>query len=309
MLTDMLGASVIGDISKILKKTMKQEKYSLTRELIMSFFFLVCSLNLFGQMDADINKERIKANNIKEQHTYIFNLQTGDSLLTNIIVYDVNGNFLKDKRYNEKGVVVFKFVAEYNTDSLLHKLIVYDQNGVVQSTTIWEYDEQGNQVDYKQVSPTEGILVHQKRKYNDRGQDIEVLNIERNSDKFFKAQENQYRTDGKLLKTISFNPNGRITVTDLYEYDNNGNEIAIYEVVGRERDLVSTSKYNDKNQRIEQNLRTILGMGWDGKLIFGEGSKATIYVYDKEGNITEERVYEKDELKELTKYYYEKFDI
>jgi hypothetical protein len=50
-------------------------------------------------------------------------------------------------------------------------------------------------------------------------------------------------------------------------------------------------------------------MGRDGRLIFGEGSKTTIYVYDQEGNITEERVYEKDELIELTKYYFEKFDI
>ena len=287
---------------------MKQEKFSLTWELFMSFFFLVYSLNLLAQTDADLTQERIKANNIKEQHTYNFNVQTGDSLLTNIIVYDVNGNLLEDKRYNEKGDVAYEYVAEYNANSLLYKLIGYDQNGAVQSTTIREYDEQGNQVDYKQVSPTGDILVHQKRKYNDHGQDIEVLNKERNSDKFFKAHENQYRDDGKLLKTISFNPNGRITGTDVYEYDDNGNRIALYRVVDRDRDLVSTSKYNDKNQRIEHNRRTLQGMGRDGRLIFGEGSKASIYVYDQEGNITEERVYEKDKLIELTRYYYMKFD-
>lgn len=288
---------------------MKQEKFSLTRELIMSFFFLVYSLNLLGQMDADLTKERIKANKINEQHTYNFDVQTGDSLLTNIIVYDVSGNLLEDKRYNEKGDVVFKYVAEYIADSLVRKLIGYDQNGAVRSTTIWDYDEQGNRVDYKQVSPTGDILVHQKRKYNDSGQDIEVLNKERNSDRFFKAHENQYRADGKLLKTISFNPNGRITGTNIYEYDDNGNRIALYREVGRDRELVSTSKYNDKNQRIEHNQRTLRGMGRDGRLIFGEGSKSTIYVYDHEGNITQERVYENDELKELTKHYYEKFDI
>lgn len=287
---------------------MKQEKFSLTRELIMSFFFLIYSLNLLGQMDADLTKERIKANNIKEQHTYNFNVQTGDSLLTNIILYDDNGNLLEDKHYNEKGDVVFKYVAEYNADNLLHKLIGYNQNGVVQSTTIREYDEQGNRIISYQVTPTGDTLNTQKRIYNDLGQYIEVYNKDRSSNKFFKATEFYYREDGQYKKFISFNPQGKITAIDEYEYDENGNRIALYQIVDNRKELVSTSEYNDKNQRIKQHRRNIDFMTRDGRLIFGEGNKSTAYVYNQEGNISEERVYENDELIELTRYYYIKFD-
>jgi hypothetical protein len=276
------------------------------KKFSICFLFFLCSISIFGQLENELYRELIKTNQISEKHSYEYDLKTGDSLLKSITIYDLKGYILKDLRYNENGEVGYKYITEKTEDSLIRAVSAYNQNGQLTSTSIREYDEKGNQINTKQVSPTGDILIHQKRTYNDLGQDIELYNKDRNSNKFFKATEYYYREDGQYLKYISFNPQGKITAINEYEYDENGNRIAMYQIVDKRKELVSTSEYNGKNQKIKQHRRTINSITRDGRVTFGDGMKTTTFRYDKEGNLIEEAEYEKKELKKLTRYFYKK---
>jgi len=270
------------------------------------FLLLFCSISIFGQLENEMNRELIKTNQISEKHTYEYDLKTGDSLLKSKTVYDLEGYILKDLRYNENGEVVYKYVTEKTEDSLTRAVGAYDKDGQLRSTTIRKYDEKGNQISFNQVTPTGDILNPQKRKYNDFGQNIELYNKDRNSNKFFKATEYYYREDGQYQKEISFNPQGKITAINEYEYDENGNRTALYQIVDNIKELVSTSEYNGKNQKIKQHRRIINYITRDGRVNFGDGMNTTTFRYDNEGNLIEEAEYEKKELKKLTRYFYKK---
>jgi hypothetical protein len=270
------------------------------------FLLFICSISIFGQLENELSRELIKTNQICEKHTYEYNLKTGDSLLKSITIYDLKGYILKDKRYNEKGELVFKFLTEPTEDTLIRAVGAYNQNGQLRSTTIRNYDEKGNQISYKQMSPTGEVLNHQKRTYNDLGQDIVLYNKDKNSNRFIKSTEYYYREDGQYQKEISFNPQGKITAINEYEYDENGNRIALYQIVDNRKELVSTYEYNSKNQKIKHHRRTINSITRDGIVTFGDGMNTTTFRYDKEGNLMEEAEYEKKELKKLTKYFYKK---
>lgn len=270
------------------------------------FLLFLCSASIFGQLENELNRELIKANKISERHTYEYNLKTSDSLLKDITVYDSKGYILQELLYNKNGEVVYKYVTEKNEDNLTRIVGAYNQEGQLSSTTIRKYDEIGNQLSYYQVSPTGAILNQQKRTYNDRGQNIEHYKKVRNSNVFFKATELYYREDGQYLKEISFNPQGKITVINEYEYDENGNRIALYQILDNRKELVSTSEYNSKNQKIKHNRRKINFITRDGRVNFGDGMDTTTYRYDKEGNLIEEVEYKENEMKKLTRYFYKK---
>lgn len=276
------------------------------KKISICFLLLLCSISIFGQLENELNRELIKTNQISEKHTYEYNLKTGDSILKNITIYDMKGYILMDLRYNENGEVVYKYVTEKTDDSLIRAVGAYDQDGQLRSTTIRNFDEKGNQISYKQVSSTGEILNHQKRTYNDLGQNIELYDKDRNSNRFFKSTEYYYLEDGQYLKDISFNPQSKITAINEYEYDENGNRIALYQIVDKRKELVSTSEYNSKNQKIKQHRRKINFITRDGRVTFGDGMNTTNYRYDNEGNLKEEAEYEKKELKKLTKYFYKK---
>jgi hypothetical protein len=276
------------------------------KKFSICFLLLFCSISFFGQLENELYRELIKTNRISEKHTYEYDLKTGDSILKNITIFDLKGYILKYLIYNEKGEQEFKYLTEKTEDSLIRAVGAYDQNGQLRSTTIRNYDEKGNQISYKQVTPTGDILNPQQRTYNDIGQNIELYNKDRNSNRFFKSTEYYYREDGQYQKEISFNAQGKITAINEYEYDENGNRTALYQIVDKIKELVSTSEYNDKNQKIKQHRRTINFITRDGRVNFGDGVKTTIFSYDKEGNLIEEAEYEKKELKKLTKYFYKK---
>jgi|GEM_PF-3716730 len=276
------------------------------KKISFCFLLFLCSAKFFGQLENELNRELIKTNKISARHTYEYNLKTSDSVLKNITLYDFKGYILQELLYNENGEVVYKYVTEKTEDNLTRTMVAYDQDGQLRSTTINKYDENGNQISYHQVSPTGDILNQQKRTYNDRGQNIELFNKDRNSNIFFKATEYYYREDGQYLKDVSFNPQGKITAINEYEYDVNGNRIALYQALDNKKELVSTSEYNSKNQKIKHNRREINFITRDGRVNFGEGMNMTTYSYDREGNLIEEVEYKKNEMKKLTRYFYKK---
>ena len=276
------------------------------KKISFCFLLFLCSAKFFGQLENELNRELIKTNKISARHTYEYNLKTSDSVLKNITLYDFKGYILQELLYNENGEVVYKYVTEKTEDNLTRTMVAYDQDGQLRSTTINKYDENGNQISYHQVSPKGDILNQQKRTYNDRGQNIELFNKDRNSNIFFKATEYYYREDGQYLKDVSFNPQGKITAINEYEYDVNGNRIALYQALDNKKELVSTSEYNSKNQKIKHNRREINFITRDGRVNFGEGMNMTTYSYDREGNLIEEVEYKKNEMKKLTRYFYKK---
>lgn len=279
------------------------------KKISFCFLLFLCSAKFFGQLENELNRELIKTNKISARHTYEYNLKTSDSVLKNITLYDFKGYILQELLYNENGEVVYKYVTEKTEDNLTRTMVAYDQDGQLRSTTINKYDENGNQISYHQVSPTGDILNQQKRTYNDRGQNIELFNKDRNSNIFFKATEYYYREDGQYLKDVSFNPQGKITAINEYEYDVNGNRIALYQALDNKKELVSTSEYNSKNQKIKHNRREINFITRDGRVNFGEGMNMTTYSYDREGNLIEEVEYKKNEMKKLTRYFYKKHRV
>lgn len=205
---------------------------------------------LFAQFENNLNRELRQRNKISEILTYEYDLETGDSILTDHDFYDKHGNLIKDLRYNENGEIRFKYIVEYNEEKLMTRQIGYNESDSISTILVYEYDRTDNLTDYKQLKPDGSILHHQKRKYNKKGQNTKLYNKQKNSSDFYLGSKYYFRKDGCYERIENYTLNGQLSSTSEYEYDEDGKFVALYQVVGNDRKLISTNRFNDQNQRI-----------------------------------------------------------
>ncbi len=214
---------------------------------------------------------------------------------------------MKDLRYNKNGEIRYKYVIEYNENKLMTRQIGFDELDSIFTIIMFEYDRKGNRIDDKQLEPDGTILIHQKREYNKKGQSIKLHNKQVNSNDFYLSHKYYYRKDGQYKRYESYSINAQLLTTSEYEYNEDGNLIAFYQIEGSDRKLIFTNKFNDQKQRIEKYYPKKIDKIVNGKLMANETGKRIEYDYDSEGNLSEERTFENGKLVNKQKYFYKKF--
>lgn len=277
-------------------------------KFLIAIIMSISTTGLFAQYENELDKELRERNKISEILTYEYDLETGDSILTNHDFYDTLGNHLKDLRYNKNGEIRFKYIIEYNEDKLMTRQIGFNELNSISTILVYEYDRKGHRIDYKQLKPDGTILNHQKREYNKKGQNIKLYNKQTNSNDFYLSQKYYFRKDGQYERIERYSINAQLSATSEYEYNEDGNLIAVYQIVGSDRRLIFTNKFNDQNQRIEKYYPKKIDKIVNGELVTNETGKRIEYNYDSEGNLSEERTFENEKLVKKQKYFYKKFD-
>jgi YD repeat-containing protein len=97
------------------------------------------------------------------------------------------------------------------------------------------------------------------------------------------------------------------SISQRYEYNEDGSLIAVYQIVGSDRRLIFTNKFNDKNQIIKKYYPKKIDKIAKGELVTNETGKRIEYDYDSEGNLSVERTFENGKLVNKQKYFYKKF--
>lgn len=248
------------------------------KKLLIIILF-ICS-NMNAQNENQKKKELIIHNNINEILTYQYN-EKGDSIQVGIDIYDIKGNHIKDVRL-KGGVVVFKYLIEYNEKKLMIKQTGYKGNGDISSVLLYEYDHNGNQISYQQVRENGEILGHQKRKYNSQNQNTELYNFDKGINDFFLSFKFYYNDNGLYKSTERCNYKGeRISSSD-YEYEN-GNLIKLISRNNGNKNK-NLYEYDTKDRLIEKKYRRKRNVILNGKKNVLKQWKET-FEYDTENNL------------------------
>lgn len=252
---------------------------------------LIVSASVYGQDDF-INEETLRVkNNISERLTYVFQLNSNDSILTDKDVYDDKGKYIKDLRYDDKGEVRYNYIIEYNENGLMIKQTGYDY-GEISTILTYKYDKQNNRTENFQHKPDGTLLIHQKRVYDSDNLNTELFNKNVKNNTFFLSYKYFYGDNKLYSKTERYLENGEIVSTTIYDYNQEENSIALYEDKKKKNNLFLTKQYNTLNQLTEKT--------------FLNANKRIEYKYDIEGNLIEEITFINDAIDSRKKYHYKK---
>ena len=248
------------------------------KKLLVIILFI--SFNINSQNESQEKKDLITNNNINEILTYQYN-EKGDSIQTGIDIYDIKGNHIKDLRL-KGGKVVFKYLIEYNEKNLMTKQTGYNETGEISSILLYEYDDNGNQVSYKQVRENGEILGHQKRKYNSQNQNTELYNFNKKSNDFYLSYKFFYNNYNLYDSTESYNSTGKLINKSEYKYEN-GNLIKLVSTSNNKK-YKTSYEYDDKEHLIDKKYHRKRNVILNGKKIILKQWKET-FEYDSENNM------------------------
>jgi len=235
---------------------------------------------LNAQNENKKKKDLIIKNNIKEILTFEYN-EKGDSIQTGIDVYDINGSHIEDLRL-KSNKVTFKYLIEHNEKNLMTKQTGHKENGEISSILLYEYDDNGNQITYKQVRENGEILGHQKRTYNDKNQNIELYNLDKKTNEFYLSYKFYYNDIDLYNSTESFNSNGKLISSSDYVYED-GNLIKLTSITNGKK-YKTSHKYDSKGRLIEKKYHRKRNVLFNGKKIILKQWEEK-FEYDNEDNL------------------------
>ncbi len=247
---------------------------------ILLVILLIISINANSQNKNQKKKDLIIKNQISEILTYQYD-EKGDSIQTGIDIYDIKGNHIKDLRI-EGTKVVFKYLIEYNEKNLMTKQTGYKENGDVYSILLYEYDENGNQISYKQVRENGEILGHQKRKYNNKNQNTELYSFNKENNEFYLSYKYFYKDNGLYKSTESYNSKGKFISSSKFEYNNENLVLLTSRFNGKK--YKNSYKYDSKGRLIVEKYHRKKNVLLNGKKIVLKQWEET-FKYDSENNM------------------------
>lgn len=144
--------------------------------------------------------------------------------------YDADGNCIEIRVYRKDGQKIHTYSYEYDSNGYLVKEVgdsEYSHGS--HYTHIYEYDENGNmtlKLWYQNLTGTGDVYSKHSYEYDEHNQLISETtwyewDIERTT-----VYENEYDSNGQLVKQSSLSLVNKYSQTTEYEYDNNGNMIA-----------------------------------------------------------------------------------
>ena len=156
--------------------------------------------------------------------------------------FDDRGNKIEENTYNSDGSLSKKVISKYDTKNNIIEEDSEDHSGDQSVTTVtFKYDIKGNiiekRIQFKNFANMRDGNIHRAStvslytyKYNDKNKEIESNSYQSQdvNDNFTSAAPNKriskYDISGKLVETKAYNPDGSLTTTILYKYDEKGNK-------------------------------------------------------------------------------------
>ena len=165
-----------------------------------------------------------------------------------------------ENEYDEDGNVCYNRILEHDENGNI-KYRYSDSKGKYSDSTEYQYDGDGNRIEYRSYSFYGGIAYssHETWAYDENGNEIEYISYDEIGHTEEK-REREYDTNGNKIKEIKYDEDGKIVYRIEVEYDTVGNEI----------------KYETYNK-------------------YGECTIKIIKDYDEHGNITGHVRYDDDE--------------
>lgn len=193
--------------------------------------------------------------------------------------YDSNGN--KKSELGFDGKMPYKITYSYSDDGKQSEILKYNSANSVEEK--WTFEHKGNVTTvfvYKPIGKLEKKIV---RKYDSNSNLVYEATIN-SANKELGRTTFEYDSKG-VLKSKSEYYSGNLSATYVYEYDNAGQLIAVYQTAtAGEKMLYSAYKYDGKGNMLEEKW-------FDGRP--GDYSKRN-FKLDNRGNVNEVEVYYSD---------------
>lgn len=238
--------------------------------------------------------------------------------------YDKRGNKIEDAHYNPDNSLLFKTVYAYDSENKLIEQIYFAANQSPSSKTVFEYDRDGRLIEQKTLGSDGSLESTLRPTYTAEGLRIEeetlplseedmddvscFIHIEE-TDGGFSARGGDrirkvYDNEGKPIEITVRNNKGTRTGKMLFAYDDNNRMIetahygsnGFYPAGERTKWQRLLEPFTFRLIKIFLFLKCIYSFGIRGELrkvarcvIYGPLLMSTVFVYDKEGKIIEER--------------------
>ncbi len=215
------------------------------------------------------------------------------------VVFDKNGRKLEQSNYGENGKLESKSIYLYDANGNNLELNSYKHDGSLSSKWVFKYDDNNHKIEKSEFKSDGSLYRKYNYKYDNAGNNIEIVV---RSDKYFiRKIVDQYNKDNNIIKSMTYDANGKLTTKVLYKYDTNGNktEVSMYDANNK---LVSktSDKYDSKGNNIESVQHYS-----DSFMSHSNGKYE--YKYDIHNNEIEEIFYKDNGVKRKYTYKY-KYD-
>lgn len=273
------------------------------KQLLFLFFMQLNFSSTFSQIGNTVfgfvtnPKEVIKANSIIREEVYSYNFNSRgikDSSLTRTYYYNnladlVEERLAKSDNYKES---ITTYEYSYYPSGKLRRQVV-DNKGLRMITIYeYEYDELGNEiVKYEYNKDTTRLIIEQKV-FNEKGQVVQLLTKIDNYE-FYVSRKYYYNPDNDLSKMEAFDFNGKLSYTDIFQYDSARKSKTVYLENEEGRKLVGEYFYNNDRQCVRTTSNA-----------FDNSSKRTENVYNSDKTIFESSVYLDDKKVQMNRHYY-----
>lgn len=220
--------------------------------------------------------------------------------VTNYLVKEENGKFVKDREFTAKDRVTFvnvepTFKEEYSPSGIIAKSTSYDENGKV--TSYWTAESTGKSINNMTYYSADTITAYGKATY--KGTYLEgVKYYNPKNDTLYMSIKYEYDQNGNRTKLQTYNYKGEQGGYTLYKYNDKG---LLIQTLGYNKDrnptLQSDHTRSDKGDRLTSRQETF---GANGRVInytfkseydnLGNWVKSLMYVDNKPLIIRERQI-------------------
>ncbi len=231
---------------------------------------------------------------------------------------------LTENGYDDEGVKTSGRVSEYDRNGNEIKTVYYGADGEVRLLMEYQYDGDGNQIEYKYQSydsdGNSSSFSHETWAYDIYGNEIEYVSYDENGNVEEKT-ERKYDASGNEIRYEEYDKDGESTYNVIHNYDEHGNLILLEKYKDRKLKNKSEWEYdeNDNEKRAvfyegHVNIIGITECEYDEN---GNEIKYVIYddvgsvdhwqesEYDKNGNLTKQVFYFDGSIDYLWEYEYD----
>ncbi len=224
----------------------------------------------------------------------------GEILSGRVLECDENGNEIKDLYYDKGGEISRSEEYQYDADGNLieYKYISYQSSENSDSSRqTWAYDENGNEIEYVSYDKYGNIERKTNSEYDAGGNQTKHTTYDEN-DEITGWTETAYDENGCEIKYEVYDKNGSCTRTITKEYDERRNLIN-YVIYDDDGELIEKSEYEyDKNDNRVKIVHYGDGVTISTKIEFG---------YDENGNETKYVAYT-DSGRTISYWYEREYD-
>jgi len=255
----------------------------------------------------------LQANNIHKEYVYMYNYNrkgVKDSLLLKINYFNALGDLVETQEPAKDNALITteKNVYEYNSNNDIIKLIRTSKWSLQAEVAEYEYDSLGNITGIYNYSADTSRVSIANRQY-DINENIVSITSTFNLDPPFISKKYSYYKDTTITLVQSFNNNGELQYTDIYEFDSSTNSKSIYLENQGGRQLKSVLVY-DAQKRIIKELADFQDMPTlykiSGLISANNAKRISEHIYNTDGTLLETNIYLDTKKVQTFRHFYER---